>query len=457
MAQLPALSVSADGHFFQTEDGQPFFLLADTVWLLFNKMDEAGVRRLFENRASKGFTVILSVIFRDLFTPNTPNVYGDPPFASEADMHAVKLNPAWMEHVRRVVQRAQEYGLFMGLLPTWGDKWNEHSNSAGPVIMDAAKAHAYGRTLSDALGDCPNILWVLGGDSPIQTQAHANIVHAMATGIRSGASAERLMTFHPNDVSVSDVFHTADWLDFNSMQSGHARPNIADYRTIEHLYRLSPPKPCLNMEANFEGCPMFLMLQEKDCPAEEPLYSAYDVRKCLYRSVLAGGAGFTYGCEPIRQVFRKGDRVHVYGRYGEKMPAWEAALDAPGSAQMEHLVKILQQRSYFTRVPAQELVLPLKKFLGVGKDYSQQENRDSAAHIRAARCREGRYILAYTPVKQPVCLDTSPLNGEVLAVSLFDPETGERTSHYDYTNTGTFTVVPHRDLDTLLVLDAKSS
>ncbi len=453
MSLPSSLHVSPDGHFFQTDTGQPFFLLADTAWLLFNKLVETEVRQLFENRASKGFTVILSVVFRDLFTPNSPNAYGVTPFASEEDMRAVRMNPAWLENVQQVVKIAQEYDLFMGLLPTWGDKWNEHSNSAGPVIMDAPKANAYGRHLSDALSDCPNVIWVLGGDSPIQTQGHADIVHAIAAGIRSGGSGERLITFHPNDTSVSDSFHAADWLDFNAMQSGHARPNIADYNYVEHLYRLNPPKPCLNLESNYECSPMFLMLSEKDHPAEEPLYGAYDIRKCLYRSVLAGAAGFGYGCEPIRQMYRKGDRIHVYGRYA--MPQWSEVLDAPGSSQLRHLVEQLQARSYFTRLPAQQLLLPLTSFLGVGKDYSQQENRDAAAHIRVANCREGSYIMAYCPVRQPVCLDTRGLKGDTFEVLLFDPETGERTSHYDYENTGTFTVVPHRDLDTFIILDAK--
>lgn len=451
---LPTLRVSPDGHFFQTETGQPFFLLADTAWLLFNKLEEADVRRLFENRASKGFTVILSVVFRDLFTPNTPNAYGVTPFASEADMYAVRLNPAWLENVRRVVELAQSYGLFMGLLPTWGDKWNEHSNSAGPVIMDAPKAHAYGRHLSDSLGDLPNILWVLGGDSPIQNQDYARTVEAMAAGIRAGRSGERLMTFHPNDTSVSDIFHAAPWLDFNAMQSGHARPNIADYRYIEHLYRHAPPKPCLNLEANYECSPMFLMLQEKDHPAEEPVFGAYDVRKCLYRSVLAGAAGFGYGCEPIRQIHRKGDRIHVHGRH--HMPVWSDVLDAPGSAQLKHLTDRLLERAYFTRMPAQELWLPLQKFRSVGRDFTQPENCDPAAHVRVARCREGSYILAYVPVRQPLCLDTRVLKSDAFEVSLYDPESGERTSHYTYANTGTFTVVPHRDLDTFIALDAKA-
>lgn len=453
MKTLPHLRVSADGRFFEDENGRPFFLLADTAWMLFNKLREEEIERLFANRAQKGFNALLAVVFRDLFEPNSPNAYGIRPFASEADMAAVKLNPEWLRFVRRVVELAGRHGLHMGLLPTWGDKWNEHSNSAGPVIMDREKARAYSRHLSDALGDCPNIFWVLGGDSPIQSRSYAATVQAFAEGIREGAGGSRLVTFHPNDNSTSEIFHGADWLDFNAIQSGHARPNIADYACIEHLHRLRPPKPCLNMEANFEACPMFLTMMEPERPAEEPLYSAYDVRKCLYRSVLAGGAGFVYGCEPIRQLYRKGDRIHVYGHYA--MPEWKEVLDAPGSFQMRILPDLLLERSYFTREPAQELLLPLTRALGSAMDYNRMENRDPVAHIRVARCREGNYLLAYTPVKQPVSLDTSGLKGEQYVVTVVNPENGERLSHYDRTNTGVFTLVPGRDLDTLFILESR--
>lgn len=87
------LQVSPDGHFLQHADGTPFFYLADTAWMVVNKMTVEEARQLFADRAAKGFTVIQSLIFRDMFVPNSPNVHGVRPFASEADMYAAKLNP----------------------------------------------------------------------------------------------------------------------------------------------------------------------------------------------------------------------------------------------------------------------------------------------------------------------------------------------------------------------------
>lgn len=207
------------------------------------------------------------------------------------------------------------------------------------------------------------------------------------------------------------------------------------------------------MEANFENCPMFVMLGEQDRPPYEPLHSAYDVRKCLYRSVLAGGAGFAYGCEPVRQLYRKGDPIHVYGHTNYDMPEWSESLDAPGARQLGLLPEVLTGRSYFTRVPAQELLLPRKRFIGVAGDREVPDNRHPAAHIRVGKCSEGSYIMAYCPVRQLVQLDTSGMEAKRLNVSIYDPEAAELTCQYEYANTGECTVVPKRDLDTLIVID----
>ena len=234
------LRVSDNRHFLQHHDGSPFFYLADTAWMLFNKLTDDDARLLFKDRADKGFTVVQAVVFRDLFEPNTPNVAGDRPFLTEEKMRAVEMNPAWLERVVHLTRLAAEYGLVMGLLPTWGDKWNEHSNSAGPVIMDASSGHRYCRRLSDALGECRNVIWILGGDSPLQSRDHVATVRAMAEGLRAGASGDRLITFHPPGGGSSASLHSEPWLDFHALQTSHNKPNMPNYAFVERLFGLQP-------------------------------------------------------------------------------------------------------------------------------------------------------------------------------------------------------------------------
>ena len=405
-----------------------------------NKLAEPEARRLFEDRAAKGFTVVQALVFRDLFEPNTPNVAGIRPFASDADMWAAKLNPLWIESVVRITRMAAEYGLTMGWLPTWGDKWNEHSNSAGPVIMDASSARTYCRVLSDALADCENVIWILGGDSPLRTQAEANTVRAMGAGIRDGGSADRLISFHPAGDASSAIFHSESWLSFNALQSGHARLNSPNYEVIDQLYRLTPHKPCLDMEPNYEGMPVALDGQDGIDPEQRALFNDYDVRRSFYRSVLAGAAGFTYGCEPIRQIYREGDRSHAWD--GAGMPTWSESLSAPGSSQLNLLKKTLLQRSYFTRLPAQQLLR------------SPDGKADRVAHVSVARCRKGSYILVYAPIRQMLAIDTSGMEARRLRVTVYDPEACRRSRSWEMDNEGVLHHIPGRQLDSFIVIDA---
>ncbi len=452
------LRISENGHYFIDHEGKPFFYLADTAWMLFCKLTESECREYFEDRAGKGFTAIQVVIFRDLFEPNTPNVAGIRPFASDADMNAVRLNDEWIDWVVHITRIAAEYDLVMALLPTWGDKWNEHSNSAGPVIMDEQSAKRYCRQLSDALAGCENVIWVLGGDSPVQRLEYARVIRGMAAGIREGGSGDRLMTFHPSGMGSSAVFHADAWLDFNSLQTSHYKPNIPGYLYVERLFHEEPAKPCLDMEPNYELSLMFAIGRRPEGLPYSPMFSAYDVRKSLYRTVLAGAAGFTYGCEPIRQFIRPGDRVHIWRDAG--LPDWHAALSAPGSDQLALLPRILSERSYLTRVPAQELIVPHRERapwpdrMAVGIPFAGQENLDPVAHISVARSTDGSWIMAYMPVRQLLEIDTSGMTGERIRVSLYDPELAEPRHVFETAKESTIRLMPDRDLDSFIVLDS---
>lgn len=436
------LQVSPDGHFLQHADGTAFFYLADTAWMLVNKLTEADARRLFADRSAKGFTAIQAVVFRDMFESNAPNPHGVRPFVDQAALHAVKMNPRWIDSVVRMTQVAAEYGLVMAWLPTWGDKWNEHSNSAGPVVMDKRSGEAYCRDLSDALGECDNVIWILGGDSPVRTQTHADIVRAMAHGLQSGASRDRLISFHPAGGASSAIFHSEAWLSFHGLQSGHGRLNAPNYRVIDQLYRTMPAKPCMDIEPNYEMMPVGIRAQNGIEPGQRAVFDDYDVRRSLYRSVLAGAAGFTYGCEAIRQIYRAGDRSHAWD--GGGISTWTEGLAAPGSGQLQLLKKLLLERSYFTRVPAQELLLT-----GAGSDRA-----DPIAYTAVARCSAGHYAMVYVPIRQEIAIDTSGLPARRLRVSVYDPESCVCCRSWEIENTGVFRHIPARRADTFITVDS---
>jgi hypothetical protein len=63
----------------QYEDGEPLFWLADTGWLLFEKLTLEEVKLYLENRRVKGFNVI-----QCMAVPALPraNIYGDSAFVN---------------------------------------------------------------------------------------------------------------------------------------------------------------------------------------------------------------------------------------------------------------------------------------------------------------------------------------------------------------------------------------
>ena len=50
----------------------------------------------------------------------TPNPYGEVPLI---DLNPEKPNEKYFEHVDYIVTKANELGLYVAILPTWGDKF----------------------------------------------------------------------------------------------------------------------------------------------------------------------------------------------------------------------------------------------------------------------------------------------------------------------------------------------
>jgi len=62
-----ALAASSNGRFVvrHTKPDDPFFYLGDTAWELFHRLDLDEARIFLENRAAKGFNVVMAVILSE--------------------------------------------------------------------------------------------------------------------------------------------------------------------------------------------------------------------------------------------------------------------------------------------------------------------------------------------------------------------------------------------------------
>ena len=73
------------------------------------------------------------------------------------------------------------------MLPTWGDKWNKKWGQ-GPEIFTPENARVYGEFLGKRYKDKP-IVWILGGDRPVENDRHRAILRAMAQGLEQATAA----------------------------------------------------------------------------------------------------------------------------------------------------------------------------------------------------------------------------------------------------------------------------
>ena len=336
------LKVSENQRFLVFEDGTPFFYLGDTAWELFHRLSREETEQYLENRREKGFTVIQAVILAELDGLNTPNAEGQRPLV---DNDPTRISEPYFSHVDWVIRKAGEKGMFIGLLPTWGDKVDKQWG-VGPLIFDPENAEVYGRTLGERYRDMENIIWINGGDRLGGGRNHL-IWDALARGIKS-ADSNHLMTFHPmGGHSSSEWFHHSDWLDFNMMQTGHGERSYAAYiKLLIPDYHKQPLKPTFDGEPRYEDHPHAWN------PEVLGWFDDADVRQAAYWNLFSGGFGHTYGCHAIWQMLAPGRNPVGYARH-----TWYDDLDLPGAWDMLHVRKLMESRPVLDRIPFQEMVL----------------------------------------------------------------------------------------------------
>lgn len=440
-----AIKVSADHRFLTTADDRPFFWLADTAWELFHRLSRAEAEYYLETRRKQGFTVIQAVILAEMDGLHTPNANGHVPLLGD---DPTRPNEFYFRYVDDIVRLAAHKGLYVAVLPTWGDKVHGGLWGTGPAIFTAENAAAYGQYLGQRYRNDTNILWVLGGDRP--AAGYEGLWAAMADGIVTGLGYRPFFTYHPSGgTSSSASLHAADWLDMNMLQSGHVLPDAPTWEMITADYMRNPPKPVLDGEPCYEDHPIDPF--SRTWQVEFGRYRAYDVRRQAYRAVFAGACGHTYGHHAVWQFWTLQREPINF-----PMPTWPEALVAPAAGQLMHLKHLLLSRPYLTRIPAQDMLVGESSAPAMNTNKHHDPVR--AAHPRATRCAHGTYGMVYVPqAEQSIQVDLSALAGTILAW-WFDPRNGKSHPAGTYAHGGVMTFIsPIAGPDWVLVLDDASA
>lgn len=408
--------LTVKGQYLVHENGKPFFWLGNTAWLLPERLNRDEVEFFLTRESEEGYNVEQIQVLDSNYP--TFNVYGQQAFDDSFDMEkyaggkSANGQYSYWDHLDYIVSMAERQGIYIAMDCIWGGQVNR---------LTPEKAAKYGRFLGERYKDCPNIIWMIGGD--IMGDKGMESWEAMARAIKT-VDKNHLMTFHPRGRTTSAWWYNdREWLDFNMFQSGHRRygqrNGDGDYtirdNTEEDNWRFvamsfgdkeeqivgrevkGPRKPVLDGEPSYEDIPQGL----HDFSA--PRWQDYDVRRYAYWSVFAGSFGHTYGHNSIMQFMRPG----LLGSFGAEKPWWDAMKD-PGYRQMKHLKQLM------TAVP----------FTEGQNDQSIIVGQNGSRYDRIIATRGRDYLFVYNYSGRPMTIDLTKISGRKKSVWLMNPADG---------------------------------
>ncbi len=436
---LPRLKVSPNQRFLVQADGKPFFYLADTGWELLHRLDRKQAVEYLDTRAKQKFTVIQAVALAELEGITDPNPYGDLPLIEKDPARPAVTpgsNPAnseqydYWDHVDYIVDQANQRGIYIALLPTWG-RWVVKGRT-DETIFTPENAQIYGEFLGKRFGR-KGIIWILGGD---RTGAGVEeIWRSMAKGIAIGVSGKEdygavLMSFHPRGGDTSSTwFHNDEWLDFNMHQTGHGLADtVMPWAKITKDYERTPVKPVMDGEPLYEDHPLAFRAKDNGYS-----FDAH-IRQRAYWDLFAGAFGHTYGDHSVWQMYAP-NRKPING----PLLYWNEAIHRPGANQMRYVRELMESRPFLSRVPDQSIVADALQ----GADYISATRGDG-------------YLFVYSAQGRKFTVNLGKISGSRLKAYWYNPRTGTSNEVESVDNTGTHEFVPPSEgfgSDWVLILD----
>lgn len=396
--------------------GRPFFWMGDTAWLLFQQCTEEEAFQYLKNRREKGFNVIQATLVH-----NMPGKFQSSLARVQRDVTAKE----YWDHCEAIVKMAEEAGLYMALLPTWG-------SIVKAEILNTDNVETYAAYLYGRFGRYPNIIWLLGGD--IRGDVNPELYHRFGTSLKE-KMPDVLIGFHPFGRTSSSLwFHDEKWLDFNMFQSGHRRYDQAvlkqwddvgeefygedNWKYVDRDLKQAKQKPTVDGEPSYEWIPQGLH------DPSEPFWQAWDVRRYAYWSVFQGAMGHTYGDNAIMQFYND---LSQPGNYGVR-EVWQEAMHHEGSSHMGHLAALMNSVNFTRGKAAEELLLS-----------GQKEKYERIAVFAGPD-----FVFCYDYMGEEFTVSLAPYKNRKMDAYWFDPTSGVYSFFQEISELEQITVKPPR-------------
>ncbi|HNY40001.1 MAG TPA: DUF4038 domain-containing protein [Bryobacteraceae bacterium] len=367
-------------HFVHAGSGQPWFWLADTAWSGPMLATTAEWDEYLATRVKQRFTAVQFV------TTQYRAAYADEQGRTAFQILEGKLavDPAFFSRLDQRVMAMRRAGLVPVAVMLWAlsSKVGESPGETLSVAF-AAQLARYIQARYHAFGT----IWFLGGDGDYRAEKQDRWKE-IGRAVFPADLARRPVSLHPRGMQEPwEGLKDEPWLGFLVYQSGHGSSpqkwQWQAWRGPAQGWRLTPPRPVLDAEPNYEG---HVSYQNK-------LIDAFAVRRAAWYALLSAPlAGVTYGAHGVWPWMREPGPVLNHPRTGDA-PSWRDCMNWPGAQSMKVAADVLASIAWTTLRPDPTLAAP------------NQVVDDFSNYIAAASSEDLSLALLYLPDNPAASLD----------------------------------------------------
>ena len=243
------LRVADSGRALCLADGTPHFLVIDTAWGLPWRATVADAEVYAADRSAKGFNAaLLMSVQPDMHAvgplDRTADEGFDVGFWDLSDGHLNNINIDYFRYLDELLEVLLAHGITPIMQPVFqGFGW-KGLDVAGTVVPPSEYAR-YARYLVARYGASPVIYLPCGDGTGTEPQ-----VEAAGREIERWDAYRQPTGIHYRPHHRNDVHQDADWLDFQSCQTGHQGDHVPD--RVATMWMQRPVRAVINGEPSYE-------------------------------------------------------------------------------------------------------------------------------------------------------------------------------------------------------------